>query len=54
MYDPEKEDLFLRGGLFLESYVGTHIFIQDMIINTSYRKLPFGSGDYPDKTLTNE
>ena len=25
--------------------------LEQSIINTSYQKLPFGSGDYPDKLL---
>ena len=29
----------------------TQTIIQQGIINTSYEKLPFGSGDYPDKLL---
>ena len=27
------------------------VIYRDTIINTSYQKLPFGSGDYPDKLL---
>ena len=27
------------------------IFSKSIIINTSHQKLPFGSGDYPDKLL---
>ena len=29
----------------------TAMFVLANIINTSYQKLPFGSGDYPDKLL---
>ena len=29
--------------------LGLHVLYY--IINTSYQKLPFGSGDYPDKLL---
>ena len=28
-----------------------HVRMVCMLINTSYQKLPFGSGDYPDKLL---
>ena len=39
--------------LKLRSYFEVYVFLSNIpkIINTSYQKLPFGSGDYPDKLL---
>ena len=46
IYVPQAQEKSLQSAL-----PRTAEFILVVIINTSYQKLPFGSGDYPDKLL---
>ena len=42
---------FVGGGAGVVDGAGVGVVLVMMVINTSYQKLPFGSGDYPNKLL---
>ena len=52
--ESSKNSLTTSGMPFYPTYnlsICTSLLLSLPIINTSYQKLPFGSGDYPDKLL---